>query len=61
MQVFKGEMSSADKFKMLAFLIGDLIEEEKLKEAPSDEIMHNIIVKHLVEVRNFQILKWHHF
>lgn len=41
-------MTSTIKYKLLEFLIGDMIKEEDLKTIPLDYIMHVIITTHLL-------------
>ncbi|KAG5677305.1 hypothetical protein PVAND_007074 [Polypedilum vanderplanki] len=49
MNLLQGDMNTDAKFKNLAFLINNIIDEDSLKKIPNDFIMHDIITKHLVK------------
>jgi hypothetical protein len=50
-------MSDEIKFKILAFLINNVIEEENLMEIPNEYLLHFIILIHLLENNSLRMFE----
>jgi hypothetical protein len=48
-ELIAGEMNDDVKYKILAFIIGDIISEENLKTIPLEHLMHVIVTMQMVK------------
>lgn len=53
-QLISGSITIEEKYKVLSFLIDDVINEDKLRQLPIAYLMHTIILVHLVKNNSLQ-------